>query len=37
MATLAASGKKMEAKQLLSDLGASCLSVVNEAEALING
>ena len=27
MATLAASGKKMEAKQLLSDLGASCLSV----------
>ena len=30
-------GKKMEAKQLLSDLGASCLSEVNEAEALING
>lgn len=46
MATLAASGKKMEAKQLLSDLGASRLSEVNEAdyntlvtkaEALING
>lgn len=37
MATLAASGKKMEAKQLLSNFGASCLSVVNEAEALING
>lgn len=46
MATLSASGKKMEAKQLLSDLGASRLSEVNEAdyntlvtkaEALING
>lgn len=46
MATLTASGKKMEAKQLLSELGTSRLSEVNEAdyntlvtlaEALING
>lgn len=46
MATLTASGKKMEAKQLLSELGPSRLSEVKEAdyntlvtlaEALING
>ena len=46
MATLTASGKKIEAKQLLSELGTSRLSEVNEAdyntlvtlaEALING